>query len=77
MEVRVKSGAVTLDFTEAVITQPLLPIDADVGASWPGLAHDICGYAECHAEQTDGSIEAVGVTHCRSASCCRGGACMK
>jgi Domain of unknown function (DUF1707) len=32
MEVRVKSGVVTLDFTEAVITQPSLPIDADVGS---------------------------------------------
>jgi hypothetical protein len=32
MEVRVKSGAVTLDFTEAVITQPVLPIEAEVGA---------------------------------------------
>ena len=32
MEVRVKSGAVTLDFTEAVITQPVLPIDAEVGS---------------------------------------------
>lgn len=32
MEVRVKSGVVTLDFTEAVITQPVLPIDAEVGA---------------------------------------------
>ena len=32
MEVRVKSGTVTLDFTEAVITQPVLPIEAEVGA---------------------------------------------
>ena len=32
MEVRVKSGAVTLDFTEAIITQPVLPIEAEVGA---------------------------------------------
>ena len=32
MEVRVKSGVVTLDFTEAVITQPTLPIEAEVGA---------------------------------------------
>jgi len=30
MEVRVASGAVTLDFTEAVITQPTLLIDAEV-----------------------------------------------
>jgi Domain of unknown function (DUF1707) len=30
MEVRVKSGTVTLDFTEAVITQPALQIDAEV-----------------------------------------------
>lgn len=26
-------------------------IDADVAASWPGLAHDICAYADCHAAQ--------------------------
>ena len=32
MEVRVKSGVVTLDFTEAVITQRVLPIEADVGS---------------------------------------------
>ncbi len=32
MEVRVKSGAVTLDFTEEVITQAVLPIEAEVGA---------------------------------------------
>jgi hypothetical protein len=30
MEVRVSSGSVRLDFTEAVITQPVLQIDADV-----------------------------------------------
>ena len=30
MEVRVRSGSVTLDFTEAVITQPALVIDAEV-----------------------------------------------
>src|SRR5439155_17540762 len=30
IEVRVGWGRVTLDFTEAVITQPLLQIDADV-----------------------------------------------
>jgi hypothetical protein len=30
MEVRVRSGSVVLDFTEAVITQPTLPIDAEV-----------------------------------------------
>ena len=30
MEVQVASGQVTLDFTEAVITQPSLPIDAEV-----------------------------------------------
>jgi hypothetical protein len=47
MEVRVKSGTVTLDFTEAVITQPLLPIDADVGAgalrlvTKPGIVVDM------------------------------------
>lgn len=32
MVVRVKSGHVTLDFTEAVITQQVLPIEADVGS---------------------------------------------
>jgi hypothetical protein len=32
MEVRVGSGWVTLDFTEAVITQPYLRIDAEVGS---------------------------------------------
>jgi hypothetical protein len=32
IEVRVKSGHVKLDFTEAVITQPLLRIDAKVGS---------------------------------------------
>jgi hypothetical protein len=32
MEVRVTSGHVTLDFTEAVITQPSLQIDANVGS---------------------------------------------
>jgi hypothetical protein len=32
IEVRVKSGHITLDFTEAVITQPLLRIDAEVGS---------------------------------------------
>jgi len=26
-------------------------IDADVAASWPGLAHDICAYAEHHGER--------------------------
>jgi hypothetical protein len=30
MEVRVSSGSVRLDFTEAVITAPVLQIDADV-----------------------------------------------
>ncbi len=30
MELRVRSGSVTLDFTEAVITQPVLEIDAEV-----------------------------------------------
>jgi hypothetical protein len=30
MEIKVTSGSVTLDFTEAVITQPVLLIDADV-----------------------------------------------
>ena len=32
MEVRVTKGTVTLDFTEAVISQPLLMIDADVSS---------------------------------------------
>jgi hypothetical protein len=47
MEVRVKSGYVTLDFTEAVITQPLLPIDAEVGSGMltlvtkPGIVVDL------------------------------------
>ena len=46
MEVRVKSGAVTLDFTEAVITQPSLQIDAEVRSGQlilvtkPGIAVD-------------------------------------
>jgi len=29
----------------------LVLIDADVGASWPALAHDICAYAEHHGER--------------------------
>jgi hypothetical protein len=33
MEVRVTGGSVTLDFTQAVILQPSLLIDADVSAS--------------------------------------------
>jgi hypothetical protein len=47
MEVRVKSGVVTLDFTEAVITQPVLPIEAEVGAgaltliTKPGIVVDM------------------------------------
>src|SRR4029077_11975560 len=46
VEVRVKSGHITLDITEAVITQPLLHIDADVGSGMltlltkPGIAVD-------------------------------------
>ena len=46
IEVRVKSGHITLDFTEAVITQPLLQIDADVGSGMltlltrPGIVVD-------------------------------------
>jgi len=46
IEVRVKSGHITLDFTEAVITQPLLHIDADVGSGMltlltkPGIVVD-------------------------------------
>jgi hypothetical protein len=46
MEVRVTGGSVTLDFTEAVILQPSLLIDADVSASrltlvtQPGVAVD-------------------------------------
>jgi hypothetical protein len=47
MEVRVKSAHVTLDFTEAVITQPVLPIDAEVGSGMltlvikPGIVVDM------------------------------------
>ena len=46
MEVRVTKGVVTLDFTEAVISQPLLMIDADVSSgrltlvTKPGIAVD-------------------------------------
>jgi hypothetical protein len=46
MEVRVASGQVTLDFTEAVITQPVLHIDAEVRSgslilvTKPGIAVD-------------------------------------
>jgi hypothetical protein len=46
IEVRVKSGHVKLDFTEAVITQPMLWIDAKVGSGGlklltkPGIAVD-------------------------------------
>ncbi len=46
MEVRVTSGAVRLDFTEAVITQPVLQIDAEVSSgelmliTKPGIAVD-------------------------------------
>jgi hypothetical protein len=46
MEVRVASGAVTLDFTEAVIAQPSLQIDAEVRSgrlilvTKPGIAVD-------------------------------------
>jgi hypothetical protein len=46
MEVRVTKGAVTLDFTEAVISQPMLMIDADVSSgrltlvTKPGIAVD-------------------------------------
>jgi Domain of unknown function (DUF1707) len=32
MEIRVRSGGVKLDFTEAVITQPVLALSADVGS---------------------------------------------
>jgi hypothetical protein len=47
MEVRVKSGTVMLDFTEAVITQPVLLIEADVGSgvltlvTKPGIVVDM------------------------------------
>ncbi len=47
MEVRVTKGDVTLDFTEAVISQPMLMIDADVSSgrltllTRPGIAVDI------------------------------------
>ena len=46
MEVRVASGSVKLDFTEAVITAPTLKIDADVHSGslllviWPGVEVD-------------------------------------
>ena len=46
MQVRFTGGSVTLDFTEAVIVQPSLLIDADVNASWltlvtqPGVVVD-------------------------------------
>jgi Domain of unknown function (DUF1707) len=46
MEVRVTKGTVTLDFTEAVVSQPLLMIDADVSSgrltlvTKPGIAVD-------------------------------------
>jgi len=46
MEVRVRSGSVKLDFTEAVITGPTLKIDADVHSgslrlvTWPGIEVD-------------------------------------
>ena len=42
-----KSGVVTLDFTEAVITQPVLPLDAEVGSGLlklvikPGIVVDM------------------------------------
>jgi uncharacterized protein DUF1707 len=47
IEVRVTSGRVTLDFTEAVITQPTLQIDADVRSGGlrlvtkPGIVVDV------------------------------------
>ncbi len=46
IEVRVRSGHITLDFTEAVITQPSLQIDANVGSGMltlltrPGIVVD-------------------------------------
>jgi hypothetical protein len=46
MEVRVASGSVKLDFTEAVITTPTLTIDAEVRSgslllvTWPGIEVD-------------------------------------
>ena len=46
LEVKVSSGSVTLDFTEAVITKPLLRIDAEVNSgsltlvTRPGIAVD-------------------------------------
>jgi hypothetical protein len=51
MEVRVTNGTVTLDFTEAVISQPSLVIDADVSSgrltlvTRPGVAVDTDGVA--------------------------------
>jgi Domain of unknown function (DUF1707) len=47
MEVQVTSGAVTLDFTEAVITQPVLEVDASVQSGMltlvtvPGIDVDV------------------------------------
>jgi hypothetical protein len=46
MEVRVTSGSVKLDFTEAIITAPTLKLDADVHSgslvlvTWPGIEVD-------------------------------------
>ena len=37
MEVKVTSGHVKLDFTEAVITQPSLKLDIDVSSGYVGL----------------------------------------
>jgi hypothetical protein len=51
MEVQVKGGVVTLDFTEAVITQPTLEIDASVRTGTltlvtvPGIEVDVAEVA--------------------------------
>jgi hypothetical protein len=59
IEVRVESGHVVLDFTEAVITQPVLHIDAEVRngtlslVTGPGIEID----ADDVAVQTSGTVE--------------------
>ena len=69
MEVRVTGGSVTLDFTEAVILQPSLLIDADVSASRltlvtkPGVVVDT---DEVAAEGSYLKVRAHGVPKCPS-----------
>ena len=61
-EVRAKSGVVTLDFTEAVITQPVLPLDAEVGSgvlklvTEPGTVVDMDEAAVAAAAQGPGAL---------------------